>query len=801
MEQKRCLGCMKMKSASPICEHCGYDERTSNEPHQLQAGTVLLGKYLVGRVLGQGGFGITYLGWNRYLETIVAIKEYYPSTVVDRNATHNTSVVCRTVQLEEFFRENRMRFLREAQTLAKLQGIPQIVSVYDFYEVNNTAYIVMEYLRGEDLRAFLQKRGKPLTPTETFNIMRPTMAALAKIHDAGMVHRDISPDNIMLLSDGSVKLMDFGSVRNVNHPGVDKELTQATQAIVKHGFAPMEQYSEKGSIGPWTDEYALCATMYYCMTGKLPENAPTRILEERDLDWDQIPGLTEHHRQVLAKGMAIRAKDRYPGIRELMNALFVQPISDPLKAEHAKAATPQQEPQKPQPPKQEPQKPQPPKQEPQKPQPPKQEPQKPQPPKQEPQKPESNQPSRESGATALLILALVIALLLCAIPFLSQPHGWTESLGEHYYYQNGEKLTGWQKIDGQRYFFDNDGRFIYSPEPTRFERINIVSTYGLDENGEYYQSLLVLDSNGTVWECRKDTGIISETEFKGIASLCRQYHGGSSVAMLRTDGSIIIFEDYYASTYEELTLPDNEKAVKLINAAGQNWVITEAGSLYLCSYSDTGAYFKQQEGLPPTVTDFHYSYVQHNGIQYLTAYTESGECYVCSRHWASDNNVFALTEVSEPVKSDPHALQKESYRFFYLFDIFSDGNPETAVLDPNGVLTIYDTDGNIPWSIINCEQLYYNYNAVYAVADGTLWAVGTHASNADLDAGTRLFRRLPDTDIPVFYTDKLTGTIREMAVDNRSTAILHEDGSIRVWGQDLDEFIVKNENGEIFYLP
>ena len=335
MEQNRCPGCMNIKSGA-VCEHCGFDERRQNAPHQLQIGTALQDRYLVGRALGQGGFGITYLGWNRYLEKKVAIKEYYPAIFVDRNATYDTTVVCRTEQMEGFFAENRMRFLREAKTLAKLEEVPQIVSILDFFEANNTAYIVMEYLQGSDLRAYVKKKGGCLSPTETFSIMRPVMAALVKVHEAGLVHRDISPDNIMLQYDGSVKLMDFGAVRSVNNAAVDKELTQATQAIVKHGFAPVEQYSAKGSIGPWTDEYALCATMYYCMTGKVPENVHDRIDEDKDIDWDTVAGLTDRQKEILQKGMAIRAKDRYRSIRELMDALFAQTAQADAELEAAK---------------------------------------------------------------------------------------------------------------------------------------------------------------------------------------------------------------------------------------------------------------------------------------------------------------------------------------------------------------------------------------------------------------------------------------------------------------------------------
>ena len=332
MEDNRCPGCMEIKDGT-VCGHCGFDEEKQNEHHQLQIGTVLQEKYVVGRVLGQGGFGITYLCWNRYLERKVAIKEYYPSFFVERHTGFSTKVTCKSERMAEAFAENRMRFLREAKLLAKLQDAHQIVSILDFFEANDTAYIVMEYLQGSDLKSYVRKKGGHLTPKETFSIMRPVMAALAQVHEAGLVHRDISPDNIMLQPDGSVKLMDFGAARSVNNPGVEKELTQATQAIVKHGFAPIEQYSAKGSIGPWTDEYALCATMYYCMTGAAPESVHDRIDVDKDIDWNRVEGLTEKQQQILRKGMEIRAKDRYRSIRELMAALFEQTVVIPQPPE------------------------------------------------------------------------------------------------------------------------------------------------------------------------------------------------------------------------------------------------------------------------------------------------------------------------------------------------------------------------------------------------------------------------------------------------------------------------------------
>ena len=466
MENNRCPGCMEIKSGA-VCEHCGFDESRQNAPHQLQIGTVLQDKYLVGRALGQGGFGITYLGWNRYLDTKVAIKEYYPSVFVDRNTAHDTTVVCRTEQMEEYFTENRIRFLREAKVLAKLKEVPQIVSILDFFEANNTAYIVMEYLQGYDLKAYIRKKGGRLSPTQTFNIMRPVMAALVKVHEAGLVHRDISPDNIMLQHDGSVKLMDFGAVRSVNNAAVDKELTQATQAIVKHGFAPIEQYSERGSIGPWTDEYALCATMYYCMTGRVPENVHDRIIEGSDLNWDGIAGLTEKQKQILCKGTAIHAKDRHSNIRQLMDALFTQPAQTPKRPEALKPAVSKPQSSKPAV---------------SKPQSPKPAESKPQSPKSAASKPQASKPAAPKKETApkktaakknreeqteeekvgktrkriLLIFVVIDILLLLLLVFVKMPNNeilenWIGNIID--WYDSKVGMSRWQEVDGREYYF------------------------------------------------------------------------------------------------------------------------------------------------------------------------------------------------------------------------------------------------------------------------------------------------------------------------------------------------------------
>lgn len=325
MEKKRCYGCMKLKASSPVCEYCGYDENTRNAPHQLPAGTVLKEQYLVGRVLGQGGFGITYLGWDLYLDIPVAVKEYYPNGAVMREASVTMDVASCDGETGNRFRSNKERFLREAKMLARFSQVPEIVQVKNFFLANNTAYIVMEYVEGINLKQYVKEHGGKLSVEETFSILGPVAEALCKVHRAGLVHRDISPDNIMMLPQGGAKLLDFGAVRDVGAASVDKGLTKSTEAILKQGYAPIEQYQKRGSLGPWTDVYALCATMYYCMTGQVPPDAPERLLGGEELNWrKRIPSLTAAQEAALKHGMELRAEKRSSSMEVLYEELFLE---------------------------------------------------------------------------------------------------------------------------------------------------------------------------------------------------------------------------------------------------------------------------------------------------------------------------------------------------------------------------------------------------------------------------------------------------------------------------------------------
>lgn len=319
MEQRFCYGCMRPKQQSPICEHCGFDERQINMKHQLPIGTVLNNQYILGKVLGQGGFGITYIGWDRLLDMPVAIKEYFPNGIVYRNVTAGPNVEFYSSEDEQVFLKHKERFLREARTLAQLASLPEIVQVKTFFEANHTAYIVMEFVEGVTLKNYLKQLRRPLTVSETMQIIGPVLRGLSRVHEKNLIHRDISPDNIMLQHNGGVKLIDFGTVRYMN----DVQRSKSTESVLKPGFAPMEQYNTQGNIGTWTDVYAVCATIHYCLSGRLPADAPSRIESgERLSILESIPGIPSALIRVLEQGMKIRVNERIQTIAELEQKLY-----------------------------------------------------------------------------------------------------------------------------------------------------------------------------------------------------------------------------------------------------------------------------------------------------------------------------------------------------------------------------------------------------------------------------------------------------------------------------------------------
>lgn len=305
-----CYSCMNEIDGT-YCPHCKKENIPDSVAYRLKPGTVLNKKILVGNCIGEGGFGITYIGRDLTLDRRVAVKEYFPNGYVNRNNNVNQIVSATTDNQISFFKKGLQNFLEEARKIAKLTNVSGIVDVREYFEENGTAYIIMEYLDGVNLSAHLRQNGL-FTPETIFTLMLPITYSLQKMHEEGIIHRDISPDNIMYLTDGTLKLTDFGSARYFSN--AQKEMS----VVVKQGYAPEEQYSKNGDQGPWTDVYGLCATMYKCITGKIPVDAIDRIKDDTLLPPSalgiQIP---EPMQITLMYGLAVFKNDRCQSMQEL----------------------------------------------------------------------------------------------------------------------------------------------------------------------------------------------------------------------------------------------------------------------------------------------------------------------------------------------------------------------------------------------------------------------------------------------------------------------------------------------------
>lgn len=313
MEFTRCFRCMEVAERYP-CPHCGYDPgKDKIADYVLPPQTILNGKYVVGTPLGQGGFGITYVGWDLALDCKVAIKEYFPAgQVVRDNATGSALRWLTTPQSQTAKEAGKEMFLKEARKMTRVRNIPQVVHVHDLFQENDTAYIVMDFVKGQTLKAHLAQTG-PLSWDAAKAIFFPAIQAMEQVHQAGLVHRDLSPDNLMLLPDGSVQILDLGAAKDLN-----VNTGASSMQVAKSGFSPLEQYSQRGSSGPWTDVYAMAATIYFSLTGVVPPNAVDRV-DDDPIRWDlpQLASLPNGVLTALKQAMAVSAKMRTQSIGEL----------------------------------------------------------------------------------------------------------------------------------------------------------------------------------------------------------------------------------------------------------------------------------------------------------------------------------------------------------------------------------------------------------------------------------------------------------------------------------------------------
>ncbi len=317
-----CINCMQGITQNGVCPLCGFVESnyTPSLNHLLPR-TILAGKYMLGKVLGEGGFGITYLGIDLNLDFRVAIKEYYPSGFVSRESHTSSTIMPFQGEKHKFFQKGKDGFINEAKNLAKYRNMSGIVSVNDFFLENETAYIVMEFIDGITFKAYCASQGGKLPPDQVFGMLNSVITSLAEVHRSGMIHRDISPDNIMCTADGQLKLLDFGAARSFVG-GDNKSLS----VMLKPGYAPEEQYRSKGQQGPWTDVYSMCGTIYKALTGITPDEASERLVEDT-LKPPSALGIAINPQleQVLMHGLATRHNNRIQSMDQLLAGFYGHP--------------------------------------------------------------------------------------------------------------------------------------------------------------------------------------------------------------------------------------------------------------------------------------------------------------------------------------------------------------------------------------------------------------------------------------------------------------------------------------------
>lgn len=314
---KICLRCMRISDEAEICPHCGREKSGQlTWSKALAPGTVLNNKILIGNILGKGGYGITYIGYDMLLEYRVAVKEFFPDEMVDRDPDGSTVMVLDEVNGEEYQKETTA-YLREARVLAEFSKFPGIVSIKDLFYQNNTGYLIMEFLEDGNLRKYIDNHGGWLGVEEALELMEPVISILGRLHKAGLIHRDISPDNIMMDEDGKVKLIDFGGSKKL---GINNQQV----FLGKWGFAPLEQMLSKISEqGPWTDIYGICATLYCMMTGDVPQASYERNEKDELVNIvDYTITIDKKVARAIMKGLSMDPSMRQQSIDELYKDLY-----------------------------------------------------------------------------------------------------------------------------------------------------------------------------------------------------------------------------------------------------------------------------------------------------------------------------------------------------------------------------------------------------------------------------------------------------------------------------------------------
>ncbi len=311
---KVCANCFSAVDINEqVCPYCGFKcAEAECHTYALSAGTLLRDRYVIGKVIGTGGFGIAYLGYDTKSEKVIAVKEFYPNGVAVRSDDDRT-VEPLGFANAEFYRNGIERFLREGKYIAMFEASSEIMGVYDVFEENGTAYYVMEHFNGITLKDYTDKYGR-ISAAQAVWIAEHISETFDVMHKGGIIHRDVSPDNIMLCRNGSVKLIDFGAARMFM---ADDD---GLSVLLKQGFTPLEQYQRNGKQGAWTDIYSLGASLYFSLTLCMPDDPMSRFDDDSVFE-EQLSQLPDKLAELLRRACAVRANGRYQSAVELQQAL------------------------------------------------------------------------------------------------------------------------------------------------------------------------------------------------------------------------------------------------------------------------------------------------------------------------------------------------------------------------------------------------------------------------------------------------------------------------------------------------
>ena len=313
-----CPNCFADLEHRAVCPVCGFPvEKLMINPNVLSPFTLLNDRYLLGRVLGQGGFGITYIAQDLRLGGLRAIKEYLPVEYAKRNGSQ---VIQKDNVNNKVYEHGKQRFLDEASTLVSLKENPTVVDILDFFPENNTAYLVMEYLDGMNLRSEMHRFGGKIESGYAKFILVMIASSMMEVHRKGVLHRDISPENIFLTRSGDVKLIDFGAARSYI-----SSQKNGLSVLLKPGFAPPEQYDRYGQQGPWTDVYSLAATFYYAVSGQKLADSIFRQRDPRIVPLSNLePSISDQTSKVIKKALELDVRKRYKDFGQFLDELDIR---------------------------------------------------------------------------------------------------------------------------------------------------------------------------------------------------------------------------------------------------------------------------------------------------------------------------------------------------------------------------------------------------------------------------------------------------------------------------------------------